>query len=301
MENDLRKKILQLKKDRNAIILAHNYQIDQIQDIADFVGDSFVLSQKAALTEQDVIVFCGVSFMAETAAILAPEKTVLLPEVTAGCPMADMVTAESLREAKQKYPEAAVVCYVNSSAEVKAESDICCTSANAIRIVDSLTEKQVLFVPDRNLAHWVSLNSRKEIIPWAGYCPIHDQITLAELDMIRKARPGVPIAIHPESHPDLVAQADFVGSTGGILDFARKSEAKEIIIGTEMGILHRLKQENPEKKFYVLSDKLVCPDMKYTTLEKLATSLETMQTIIKVPEEIGRKARLALERMLAVG
>lgn len=301
LKQDLQKRIQQLKKERNALILAHNYQIDEVQDIADFVGDSFGLSQKAAGTDQDVIVFCGVNFMAETAAILAPEKTVLLPEKMAGCPMADMITADDLREARQKYPEAAVVCYVNSSAEVKAECDICCTSANAVKIVNSLAEEQVLFVPDGNLAHWVSLNSSKKVIPWEGFCPTHHRITLADIDQVRRARPGAPVAVHPECHPDLVAQADFVGSTGAILDFARKSNAEEIIIGTEMGILHRLEDENPDKKFYLLSSRLICPNMKYTTLEKVAASLEKMQTVIKVPEEIARKARVTLEKMLAVG
>jgi len=301
LKQELQMKIQRLKKERNALILAHNYQIDEVQDIADFVGDSFGLSQKAARTDKDVIVFCGVSFMAETAAILAPEKTVLLPEKSAGCPMADMITAEALREAKQKYPEAAVVCYVNSSADVKAECDICCTSSNAVKIVNSLVEEQVLFVPDGNLAHWVSLNSSKKVIPWEGFCPTHHKIALTEIDQVRKARPGAPIAVHPECHPDLVAKADFVGSTGGILDFARKSNADEIIIGTEMGIIHRLEEENPDKKFYLLSSRLVCPNMKFTTLEKVAASLEKMQTIITVPEEVGRKARIALEKMLAVG
>ncbi|MEL7565140.1 MAG: quinolinate synthase NadA [Dehalobacterium sp.] len=301
MEQELQKKIQQLKEERNALILAHNYQIDDVQAIADFVGDSFGLSQKAAGTDKDVIVFCGVSFMVETAAILAPEKTVLLPEKLAGCPMADMITADALREAKEKYPEAAVVCYVNSSAEVKAESDICCTSSNAVNIVNSLAEEQVLFVPDGNLAHWVSLNSSKKVIPWEGFCPTHHKITLTDIDQVRKARPGAPVAVHPECHPDLVAKADFVGSTGGILDFARKSDAEEIIIGTEMGILHRLKEENPDKKFYLLSSRLVCPNMKFTTLEKVAASLEKMQTVITVPEEVACKARVALEKMLAVG
>lgn len=301
MEQDLQKKIQQLKRERNALILAHNYQIEEVQDIADFVGDSFGLSRKAAGTDQDVIVFCGVHFMAETAAILAPEKTVLLPEKMAGCPMADMINGDDLREAKQKYPEAAVVCYVNSSAEVKAESDICCTSANAVQVVNSLDQEQVLFVPDGNLAHWVSLHSSKKVIPWKGFCPTHHKITLADMDQVRKAKPGAPVAVHPECHPDLVAKADFVGSTGAILDFARKSDAEEIIIGTEMGILHRLEQENPGKKFYLLSTRLVCPNMKYTTLEKVAASLEKMQTVIQVPEEISQKAGVTLERMLSVG
>jgi len=301
VKQDVQERIRYLKKERNALILAHNYQVDEVQDSADFVGDSFGLSRQAAAADKDVIVFCGVNFMAETAAILAPEKTVLLPEIMAGCPLADMITAEDLREAKIQYPEAAVVCYVNSTAEVKAESDICCTSSNAVKVVNSLPQEEVLFVPDGNLAHWVSLNSRKKIIPWKGFCPTHHKITLDDIDRVREARPGAPVAVHPECHPDLVAKADFVGSTGAILDYARKSAAPEMIIGTEMGILHRLELDNPGKKFYLLSSRLVCPNMKYTTLEKVLNSLEKMETVIRVPEEIRNKAKVALERMLAIG
>ncbi len=301
MKQELQERIETIKKERNALILAHNYQIDEVQDIADFVGDSFGLSRQAAKTDKDVIVFCGVKFMAETAAILAPDKTVLLPEIMAGCPLADMISAEDLREAKKQYPKAAVVCYVNSSAEVKAESDICCTSANAVKVVNSLSQDEVLFVPDGNLAHWVSLNSRKKIIPWKGYCPTHHKINLTDIEQMREVLPGVPVAIHPECHPDLVAQADFVGSTGAIIDYAKKSQAQELIIGTEMGILHRLILDNPNKKFYLLSPRLICPNMKYTTLDKVYTSLEKMETVIKVPEKIREKAKVALEKMLAIG
>ena len=301
MQEEMVKRVLQLKAERNALIIAHNYQIDEVQDVADYVGDSFGLSRLAADTGKEVIVFCGVHFMAEVAAILAPQKTVLLPEVTAGCPMADMVTVPGLKKLKAEHPEAAVVCYVNSSAEIKAESDISCTSANAVRVVNSLANPEIIFVPDRNLAHWVSLHTTKKIIPWPGFCPTHQKVTAQDIDWIRQDRPGVPVAVHPECDPAVVAKADYVGSTGGILDYARKSPAREIIIGTEMGILHRLEKENPDKRFHLLSPRLICPNMKFTTLEKVLISLENMETVVTVREEIRQRAKITLERMLAVG
>lgn len=301
MKKELQNRILELKEKRNAVILAHNYQIGEIQDIADFVGDSFALSQQAANTDKDVIVFCGVHFMAEGAYILSPQKTVILPELSAGCPMADMVDAEALRAEKKKYPNAAVVCYVNSTAEVKAECDICCTSSSAIKIVNSLPQEEILFVPDKNLSHWVAQHTDKKIIPWQGWCNTHHQVTPSEVDLIRMKKPGAPLLVHPESRPEVVAMADFVGSTAAILDYARKSDAPEIIVGTEIGILHRLKIDSPEKEFHMLSPRLVCPNMKKTTLQKVADALENMENKITVPEDIRLKAKLTLDRMLAVG
>jgi len=300
LQECLRQRVLQLKEERNALIIAHNYQIDQVQDIADYVGDSFGLSRRAAGTDKEVIVFCGVHFMAETAAILAPKKTVLLPESAAGCPMADMVTAEGLKEMKAENPQAAVVCYVNTSAEVKAECTISCTSANAIQVVNSLPHEEIIFVPDRNLAHWVARHSCKKIIPWPGFCPTHQKVRAEDIDLVRRERPGIPVAVHPECDPAVVAKADYVGSTGGILEYARNSPAPEMIIGTEMGILHRLGKENPDKRFYLLSPRLICPNMKFTTLQKVADALEKMETVITVPEEVRQRAVLTLQRMLAV-
>lgn len=299
-EPDLIEKIKALKKERQAIILAHNYQENAIQDIADFVGDSLELSRKAAGTKARVIVFAGVRFMAESAAILSPDKLVLLPDRLAGCPLADCIDVEGLRAAKERWPEAVVVCYVNSPAAVKAESDICCTSANAIQVVNSLAQKQVLFVPDRNLALYVARFTSKEVIPWEGYCVTHQRVTLADLEAARTAHPEAPVLVHPECRPEVTAAADFVGSTGAILRYARESGAEEFLIGTEMGILHRLKKENPSKRFYLLTPGLICPNMKLTTLEKIARSLEKLEPVITVPEETRRGAICALERMLAV-
>ncbi len=297
---ELKKEIKRLKEERNAVILAHNYQIGEVQDIADYVGDSFGLSKQAAETNADTIVFCGVHFMAESAAILAPEKTVLLPEKLAGCPLADTITAESLRAEKQKYPEAAVVCYVNSSAAVKAESDICCTSSNAVKVVQSLPNRQVLFVPDCNLANYVSKFTDKEIIPWQGYCITHHRVTLKDLEKVRQLHPDGLVTVHPECRPEIVENADHVGSTSEILRFARESSAQKIIIGTEIGMIHRLKAENPEKQFYLLAPSLICPNMKMTTLSKVKESLEMMETQITVPEDIRKRAYMTLEKMLAV-
>ncbi|MDN5346457.1 MAG: quinolinate synthase [Clostridia bacterium] len=299
-ERELIQKIKELKEERQAVILAHNYQQDAVQDVADFIGDSLELSRKAAASKAKVIVFAGVHFMAESAAILSPDKIVLLPDKLAGCPLADSIDVEGLRRAKERWPEAAVVCYVNSAAAVKAESDVCCTSANAVQVVNSLPQKQVLFVPDRNLANYVSRFTSKEIIPWDGCCVTHQRVTLADLEAAREAHPGAPVLVHPECRPEVVAAADFVGSTGAILRYAREARAEELLIGTEMGILYRLKKENPSKRFYLLTPGLVCPNMKLTTLEKIVKSLERLEPVITVPEETRRRAICALERMLAV-
>ncbi|GAW94090.1 quinolinate synthase NadA [Calderihabitans maritimus] len=300
MSEQLVAKIQRLKRERNAVILAHNYQLPEVQDVADYVGDSFELSRKAAATDAEVIVFCGVHFMAESAFILAPHKTVLLPERLAGCPLAETITEDDLRRKKREYPEATVVCYVNSSAAVKAESDICCTSSNAVQVVNSLPSKQVLFVPDANLAHWVAGQTDKEIIPWRGHCVTHHRVTEEDVRRAREAVPGAVIAVHPECRPEVAARADFVGSTSALLRFARETDHREIVVGTEMGILHRMKKENPHKKFYLLSPGLICPNMKMTTLDKVARALERLEPRITVPEGTRLRAAAALEKMLAV-
>ncbi len=293
--------ILDLKKKHNAIILSHLYQRPEVQDVADYIGDSLGLSQEAAKTGAEVIVFCGVHFMAETAAILSPGKTVLLPEVNAGCPMADMVTAEALRAKKREYPDAVVVCYVNSSADVKAESDICCTSANAVKIVRSVpVDKPVLFVPDRNLGNYVGVKSGRQIIYWEGYCNTHDKLTVDDILQAKESHPGATVMVHPECRPEVVALADQIFSTSGMIKFARGNEAAEYIIGTEMGILHQLYKECPGKKFYIASNKLICPNMKATTLQKVKWALEEMQPRVMVPEAIREKALGAVERMITV-
>jgi quinolinate synthase len=298
--NDL-KKIKQLKKERNAIILAHNYQRGDVQDIADFVGDSFGLSQKAASHEASVIVFCGVDFMAESAAILCPEKTVLMPELSAQCPMAAMITPESLRLEKEKYPDAAVVCYVNTPASVKAESDVCCTSSNAIKVVNSLAEKEIIFVPDRNLALYVAAHTMKKIIPWNGYCPTHHLILPGDILLEKEEHPDAEVLVHPECRPDVVALADKALSTEGMLRYAKLSASKEFIIGTEVGLLHRLGRENPDKNFIPATGFAVCPNMKMNTLQSIIRALERNEHVIKVPENIRIKAKRALDRMLEVG
>jgi quinolinate synthase len=292
--------ILRLKKDRHAIILAHNYQTADVQDIADLTGDSLELSRAAATMDGDVIVFCGVDFMAETAAIISPEKTVLLPANDACCPMADMITADELKLVKSRYPEAAVVCYVNTTAEVKAESDICCTSSNAVKVVNSLQEDQIIFVPDRNLGLYTQRFTKKEILPWEGFCTVHDRITP---DHVRKAHdlhPDAVILVHPECRPEVIDLADHVASTSGIIRYVCESPKKEFIIGTEIGILHRLRKECPAKKCYPLSPAAICSNMKKTDLNKVRNALISLQPRITVPKEIADRARCAIERMLAV-
>ncbi len=294
-------RIKQLKKERNAIILAHNYQRGDVQDIADFVGDSFGLSQKAVSSGAEIIVFCGVDFMAESAAVLNPEKTVLMPELSAQCPMAAMITPESLRHEKEKYPGAAVVCYVNTPASVKAESDICCTSANAVKVVNALPENEIIFVPDRNLALYVAANTEKKIIPWNGYCPTHHLILPGDIMLEKEEHPDAEILVHPECRPDVIALADRVLSTAGMLKYAKQSKSKEFIIGTELGLLHRLNKENPEKTFIPATKYAVCPNMKMNTLGSIIRALERNEHVIKIPEDIRVKAKLALDRMLEVG
>ncbi|MBL7126255.1 MAG: quinolinate synthase NadA [Dehalococcoidales bacterium] len=293
-------KILKLKKERNAVILAHNYQLGEVQDIADFVGDSLGLSQNAAKTEADVIVFCGVHFMAETAAITCPDMTVLLPDRHAGCPMANMITAEQLRQKKKELPNATVVCYINSTAAVKAESDICCTSANAVKVVESIDNDEVLFVPDQYLGHYVSTKTKKKIHLWPGYCPTHARIQVQDITRLKKENPRAKVVVHPECRPDLIALADEVASTGGMVRYAHRDDVHEMIVGTEIGIIHRLKKENPGKKFIPVSEQAVCPNMKLITLEKVLWSLEEMRPVVKVSEAIRIKARATVDKMLAI-
>jgi len=298
---DLIKKINDLKKEHNAVIIAHLYQWPEVQDVADFVGDSLELSRKARDTDADVIVFCGVWFMAETAKILSPQKTVLIPEKNAGCPMADMITAQDVIDLRKKHPKSAVVCYVNSSAEVKAQCDICCTSSNAVRVVASLKEKEIIFVPDRNLGNYVSrFITDKKFILFDGFCPTHNKISAKDVENVRAVRPGVPILVHPECTPEVIDLADFTGSTAQIIDYAVKSDQKEFIIGTEIGVLHRLQKLCPDKKFYALHAAMVCPNMKKTTLESIYDSLDKMQYKIELDNEIINKASVSLERMLLV-
>jgi quinolinate synthase len=292
--------IFALKKELNAVILAHNYQPGTIQEVADLVGDSLELSRAAAKMESEVIIFCGVDFMAETAAILSPEKEVILPEISAFCPMARMITPKQLRDVKGIYPEAAVVCYVNSSAEVKAESDICCTSANGVNVVKSLKEDQVIFVPDKNLANYVARYVQKRIIPWDGYCYVHDQLRPNEVLESKKFHPQAEILVHPECRPEVIDLADHVCSTSGMTQHAKSSQVKEFIIGTEIGMLYRLKKDNPKKEFYPLSEKAVCENMRKTTLEKVLNALATLEPRVVVQKEIADRARVAIARMLAV-
>jgi quinolinate synthase len=298
VKDEIIDRIKKLRSERNAILLAHNYQIGEIQDIADILGDSLELSQKAAKVEEEVIVFCGVRFMAETAAILAPEKTVLLPDDTAGCPMADMITAQELVEWKKKYPGRKVVGYVNTSAEVKAECDICCTSANAIRVVESIPDDEILFVPDRNLAHYVSRNTKKKIIAWDGYCYVHNNFSSRDVMRKKEEFPEAELWVHPESPPEVIDLADEVYSTGQMVKNAKKTTVKEIIIGTEVGMIYRLKKENPDKSFYPLREASLCYNMKKITLDKVLRSLENRQYRIVVPPEIAARARGAIEKMV---
>ena len=299
-ELPLVERILKLKQERNAVFLVHNYQLGEVQDIADFVGDSLGLSQNAAKTKADVIVFCGVHFMAETAAILCPDMTVLLPDPHAGCPMADMITAEQLRQKKKELPNASVVCYVNSTAEVKAESDICCTSANAVKVVESVDNDEILFVPDQYLGHYASTKTNKKIHLWPGYCPTHARIRDQDIIRLKQEYPQARVVVHPECRPEVIALADEVASTGGMIRYAQREDVSEMIVGTELGIIHRLKKENPGKKFIPVSEQAVCPNMKLITLEKVLWSLEEMAPQVKVPEDIRLRAKAAVDKMLAI-
>jgi len=298
---ELIEKILDLKKRRGAVILAHNYQLGEVQDIADFVGDSLELSQRAAETGADVIVFCGVHFMAETASILCPDKVVLLPDINSGCPMADMITAERLRAKKREHPQAVVVCYINSSAEVKAESDICCTSANAVGVIKSLDAQEILFVPDQYLGHYISARTGKKMILWPGFCPTHVRIKPERMKELRQEYPQAKMVVHPECRSEVIALADEVLSTGGMCRYAQRDEVREMIVGTEVGIIHRLRKENPGKRFIPVSEQAICPNMKLITLEKVLWSLQEMNPVVKVTEGIQLRAKAAVDKMLKIG
>ncbi len=292
--------ITRLKKQKNAVILVHNYQRPEVQDIADFTGDSLELSQQAARTEADVIVFCGVHFMAETAYIINPKRTVLLPDIESGCPMADMITVSALTTMKKQYPGATVVCYVNSSAAIKAESDICCTSGNAVNVVRSLGNEEIIFIPDQYLGQWVAEKTWHQMHLWPGYCPTHMKILPEDILNLKKKHPGTLALVHPECRPDAKAVADEVLSTGGMIRYVRESHNEGFIIGTETGIMHRLKKENPTKYFIPVNDKAVCPNMKRITLEKVLWSLQDMNYKVFVPEDIRARALSAVQRMLAI-
>jgi quinolinate synthase len=299
--DDIKQQIRELLAAHNAVLLAHNYMRDEVQEIADITGDSLALSMEAAKTAADVIVFCGVHFMAESAAILSPDKKVLLPRPDAGCPMADMVTVEELEALKREHPGVPVVTYVNSSAEIKAHSDICCTSANAIRVVRSLKEDELIFVPDRNLGRWVAkFVPEKRFIFWEGFCPTHERMTVEAVMQKKLEYPDALFVCHPESVPEVSAMADHVCSTSGMYDNCRASLARKFIIGTEAGILYRLRIENPGKEFILASPALICPNMKLTSLEDVLYSLQTMSPVVAVAEAIRLKAKQALDRMLAV-
>ncbi|MEW6118272.1 MAG: quinolinate synthase [Nitrospirota bacterium] len=320
----IQEEILKLKQERKAIILAHNYQRDEVQDIADFIGDSLELSRKASTMDCEVIVFCGVHFMAESASILSPEKTVLLPEPGATCPMAEMIQVSArrqvwktfpgyavqpafvfpheftLRDIKAKYPGVPVVAYVNTTAEVKAESDICCTSANVVKVIESLPDERVICIPDRNLSMWAAKNTKKQIIAWDGFCHVHDRVTKEDVINARRKHPHALVMAHPECRLEVLELADHVTSTSGMLRFVHASDAKEFIVGTELGLMHRLKLGNPGKVFHPLRTDMICPNMKKTTLKSVLTALKEMKHVIKVPEDIRIPAKRALDRMLEI-
>lgn len=298
--DDLLQQIQSLREEKKAVILAHNYQPPEIQDLADYSGDSLELSMIAAKTEAKVIVFCGVRFMGETAAILSPEKTVLMPVWEAGCTLADYATAQQVRAMRKKYPDALVVTYVNSSAEVKAETDICCTSANAIEIVRSIDlSRPIIFVSDYNLGHYAAKVTKREIILWDGCCPTHALLSTFAVQRAKKKWPAAQVMMHPECKPDVLELADFVGSTSGMLRYAKQQPAgTSFIVGTEIGLIHRLQKENPDKTFHPASDYLICPMMKMTTLQSIKDSLEKMQYPVTIPEDIALRARAAVDAML---
>lgn len=286
---------------RHGILLAHNYQSPDIQDAADLCGDSLELSRRASETDADVIVFCGVHFMAETAAILSPQKKVILPVSTAGCPMADMITADALRREKEKIPDAVVVSYVNTPADVKAESDICCTSANAVQVVRSIQgDKKILMAPDRNLAQYTIKETGRDIFYWQGFCPIHDRLSVSQVKKVWAVHPNAVFLAHPECPPEVLEVADKILSTSGMIDYANQCDDVEFIIGTETGILHALSKRNPGKRFYPADPGMVCPDMKKTGLHDVLKSLQTLEPVVAVPQNIQERAKKALDRMVSI-
>jgi quinolinate synthase len=299
--DDLKEKIAGLKGELGAVIVAHNYQRPEVQDIADFVGDSLELARECTRLNARTIVFCGVQFMAETAAILNPERTVLLSEGSAGCPLADMITADELKELQAKHPEAVTVSYVNSSAEVKAESYICCTSANGVAVVESIPKDAIIFVPDQNLGHYIATQTRKQLLLYLGFCYVHHRIKPEQVAMARRLHPEAQVIVHPECRPEVTATADAVLSTSQMLRYVKESDHQSFIVGTEQGILHGLSKQNPAKSFYLVSASQVCTDMKKTTLKTLARTMELREKVVTVPEEIRVRAKGAIDRMLAIG
>jgi quinolinate synthase len=299
--SDIVEEIVQLKKEKQAVILAHNYQIPKIQDLADFVGDSLALAVQATKVESNLIIFCGVDFMAESALILNPEKTVVHPNPRAKCPMAAMVDVEGLRLAKKKNPEAAVVSYVNTTADVKTETDVCCTSANAVKVIQSLDEDTVLFVPDSNLGLYTQrFLPDKKFIFWPGYCHVHQDISVTQIEQLKKEHPEAEILVHPECSPDVIDSADHTFSTEGMVKHCAKSDLREFIIGTEEGLVHRLKKENPDKVFYSIPD-AICPNMKKITLQDTLNALKTLEPKVVLSDEVIKKAKAPLDRMVAIG
>jgi len=296
----LKERIARLKEELGAVIVAHNYQRAEVQDIADFVGDSLELSRQCTEVDAKTIVFCGVRFMAETAAILNPHCTVLLSEGNAGCPLADMININELRAWKQRCSGASVVCYINSSAEIKAESDICCTSANGVQIVDSIPSNDILFIPDLNLGHYISTKTKKNIILYPGFCYVHHRLKPEQVKLARKLHPEAQVLVHPECPPEVIALADAALSTSQTLRFVKASSHQSFIIGTEEGLLHRLHLDNPDKSFYLISNGQICIDMKKTTLETIVQTMELKQNIVTIPEEVRLKVKQAVDRMLAV-
>jgi len=301
-KEELVQRIARLKDERNAVVLSHNYQPPEIQDAADHLGDSLDLSRLAQRVEQDVIVFCGVHFMAETAAILSPGKKVILPDPTAGCPMADMLSLDDLLSLKREHPGADVVMYVNSTAEVKAHTDICCTSANAVKVVESVPEgREIIFGPDQYLGRWVEQQTEREMIIWRGFCPSHQKIIPAHIEELKERYPEAVVMVHPEVHPEVSRMADIVLGTGGMIRFAGESRAETFIVGTEVGMVYRLSTLYPEKRFIEASRRAICPNMKKITLEKVLSSLETLEPVITVPGGIADRARRPMERMIEIG
>ena len=296
---EMAEEISRLKKEKNAIIMAHYYVADEIQDIADFVGDSFFLAKKATETDADIIVLCGVRFMGESAKVLNPTKKVLIPDMAADCPMAHMATTDRIDEVREKYDDVAVVCYVNSTADLKAASDVCVTSANALKIVSRLPQRHIYFIPDQNLAHYIADQlPEKEFIFNDGFCHVHNSISIDALEKTKTLKPDVPVLVHPECKPEVVAEADYVGSTSGIIKYATESSAKEFIVATELGVMHELKKRNPDKTFYPAGPMQICPNMKKLTMEKLLHVLKEEDSEITLPEKLIREAKAPMEEML---
>ncbi len=297
----LHHRIRELAGERNAVILAHNYEVSEVQDVADMCGDSLELSRRAAATDADVIVFCGVRFMAETAAILSPDKTVILPVENAGCPMADMITVDDVKRRKSQQPDLFVLSYVNTTAEVKAESDLCCTSANAVRLARSIDPSlRVLMTPDRNLAQYTIRVTGRDMDYWNGFCPVHEGLTAERVRRVKEAHPDALFMAHPECRPEVLDLADSVQSTSGMISLARTSPHDRFIVGTEVGILYPLSRANPQKEFIPADPHMVCKDMKKTGLPDLLNSLEEMSPVVTVSEGVRERARRALEAMLAI-